>query len=81
MAVNSSGEEVLPVVAVYFDTPEHPGKFIAVRHWATLGRVTPDLYPLKIGDSLEEVRSVIPPGMHRFDPLHGDAFEIVETWI
>jgi len=80
MAVNSSGDEVLPVVAVYYDTPEHPGKFVARRHWASLGRVTPD-HLLQVGDTLAEVRGVVAPGMRRYDPPPGAGIDIVETWI
>lgn len=76
-----SEEDRLPMVAVYFNPSDYPGRFIARRFWVAGGVITAEMDPIAVGQSLAAVQECIPPGMTRLSPLPGDENTIVETWL
>jgi hypothetical protein len=71
----------LPIVVIYENPLDYPGKFVARRQWASAGRVEVEPEPLIVGDSLTEVRGVIPDGMVCLDRDPSDEPQIVECWV
>jgi len=67
----------LPIITVYFNTKDFPGKYVARLFEAPL----PTKYHV-VADSLEEVRKSIPYGrFSRLDRSEVDDPVIVEIWI
>lgn len=74
-------DQILPIVVIYENPSDYPGKFVARRQWAGRGGVLLEPGPLIVGDSLTEVRGVIPDGMVRLPRDPNDEPQIVECWI
>jgi hypothetical protein len=70
---------LLPMWTVYESPADRPGVFLA-RLWL-VGRDIFHTDRFMIGDTLEEVRSMLPPGLTRLPRQDGDDACIVETWI
>ena len=72
--------ERLPLWVVYRPvTREYPGCWVTRMHVAL-----PDPKPTRFvmtHDSLEELRTILPPGLTRMHRCPGDAPEIEEVWI
>lgn len=74
-------DDVLPIVVIYHNPSDYPGKFVARRQWAGAGTVTVDPEPLIVGDSLTEVRAIVPASMTRIPRDPNDEPQIVECWL
>lgn len=73
-------QRALPIWCVTHDPSDLPGLYVARLHITKAGSV----YVTTIaatGDTLESVRSVLPPGLIRFDRAPQDEPQIVETWL
>lgn len=72
--------DALPMWVVYANPSDFPGKFVVRRQLVYAGQVVPDHKPRFVGDSLEEARASIPPGLYRQNRHPEDESQIVETW-
>lgn len=68
----------LYVWTIYASPRDATGQFIA-RKWSTLSLTEPVGEPL-YGQTLEEIRGKLPPGLHRQQRKHLDDPCVVETW-
>jgi len=69
----------LKIIAIYYNTPEHPGMFVVREFFShkegiTLGAI------LGIAKTLTEARKYLPPYLHRFSRTPEDDAELIETW-
>lgn len=75
------GDKLLTIWVIYFNPRDHPGKFVLRGQDAVQGGgVQPHLEAF-VGDSLEEVRQALPPGLVWMPRHSSDDPVIVETWI
>lgn len=76
-------KRLLPVVVIYQDPSDFPGKFVARRQWVTKGgTIEIEACPLAVVDSLDEARAVVPAQQsYRADRLPNDDPSILEIWI
>lgn len=68
--------EKLELWTIYRYPKDYPDKFVARKF--ILDKPTEERL---IGDTLEEVRSLLPKGLIRFDRSPNDILSIVETWM
>ena len=66
----------MPLFTVYYNPDDFPGRFV-VRLW-DMEQSTPFAI---LGESLEDVRSKLPHGLHRLPRNTNDAPAIIETWL
>jgi hypothetical protein len=65
---------------IYERPRDFPDKFVARPHFIGPGWSTPLSYQ-KVANSLEGVRAMLPPGLHRMERQRDDDPVIVETWL
>lgn len=70
--------DVLDIWVVRFNIVEYPGKYILHRERAMGPPITEVKF--SVTDSLDAVRQMLPPGLHRLPRQPGDQPNIVETW-
>lgn len=75
------GEDVMPMVVVYWNTQDYPDLYVARQHDIGVGRVAVHPEPLKVSPSLDEVRAVVPVGMVPMAPAGNDDPNIVEVYV
>jgi hypothetical protein len=70
------------IMWVIYDSPKDArmARFVARKFEIGPGTVTPTRDAFE-GDTLEEMRSLLPPGLHRLAREPGDDPVIVETWL
>lgn len=68
--------EKLEIWVVYDKPIDYPDKYV-VRKWL-YDKPTETFYT---ADTLEDIRSKIPEGLHKLDRFSGDDPKIIETWI
>lgn len=71
----------LPVVVIYHDPLDHPGRWVTRRQWAGRGQVEVEAEPLAVVDSLEQARDAVPAGMVCLPRSPDDEPQIVELWV
>ena len=77
--MNTTGD-YLSMWVIYEDPTDNPGKFVARMHMA--GRECYGATELHVvGDSLDEVRDKLPPGVVNIGRQIGDEPHIVEVWL
>lgn len=69
----------LPMFTVYFNPPDHPGKYVVRMHVVEAGGSRPTNEGV-VADDLETVRSVIPHGLTCMPRDPNDEKQIVEVW-
>lgn len=69
----------LSIWTLYHNAPGHRGGYVAKR-WVIAPVPTATDEELT-ADTLDEIRSLLPPGLYRMNRNPGDAPEIVETWL
>lgn len=76
-------ERILPIVVIYANPSDYPGKYVTRRQWACDdGAVRVEVDALAVVDTIEEARTAVPPETDfRLDPQPGDDPTIVECWI
>jgi hypothetical protein len=75
-ALRVAREDALPIWTVYRHPTDAPGMYVA-RMWL---ETRPTLEKFE-APTLEEVRAMLPPGLHRLERHPQDDPVIVETWI
>lgn len=70
--------DAISMIVVYRNPSDHPGKYVARQHDIGRGRVAVHPKPLKVADTLDEVRDAIPGDMMRMPPSDTDDPCIVE---
>lgn len=70
----------LVMYTIYHSPTDFPGRWV-MRPWAAASGETLIAGPARLGDSIEEVRAHVPPGLIRFVRQPDDHPHIVETWI
>lgn len=65
---------------VYDHPLDFPEAFVVRAHRVTAGRSEPT-DKIFVAPTLEEVRTLVPPGLHRLNRRPDDDPKIVETWI
>lgn len=73
-------KDVLHVWTVYARPSDYPDKFVA-RRWDISNGVTVATSDMFTADSLEEVRTLLPQGLHCLRRFSGDDPTIAETWL
>ena len=68
--------EKLELWTIYKHPEDYPDKFVARKF--ILDKPTEDIL---IGNSLQEVRNMLPKGFTRFERNPNDVLSIVETWL
>jgi hypothetical protein len=74
--------EVLRMWTVYYNPSDYPGRYVARMH--VVGKNKNESGPtdqMFTGDSLEEIRGLIPYGLVCLTRQEGDDSSIVETWL
>lgn len=74
----------LPVIVIYSDPIDFPGRYVTRRQWALRGslQIEVEAEPLAVVDTIEEARAAVPPAQdHRLDRDPDDDPAIVECWI
>lgn len=76
-------ERVLPVVVIYENPLDFPGRFVVRRQWACKGdKVEIEVDPLAVVDTLEQARAAVPMEQDaRVDRDPDDDSKIVECWV
>ncbi|VVC75956.1 hypothetical protein AQUSIP_12570 [Aquicella siphonis] len=69
----------LRIIAVYYNTADHPGMFIVREFFShkdgiTLGAI------LGLTKTLDEARKLVPPYLHRSSRTPEDEPTLIETW-
>ena len=54
-------ERVLPIIVIYKNPLDHPGKYVVRRQWAGQGNVLIEPGALAVVDTLDEARAAVPP--------------------
>lgn len=80
-ADNVSGETALKMYVVTENPSDFPGKCVVRIHNIYPGRVEPDAEPFAIGDSIDDVRAQLPPGLIQSAPSPRDDKVIREVWL
>ena len=73
---NTDQDDDLSMWIVYEDTPEFPNQYVARRY---LLDVETDDYV--VGDTLNDVRAKLPPGLMRIERSAKDHPQVRESWI
>ena len=68
--------EKVELWTIYKHPKDYPNKFVARKF--VLDKPTEEIL---IGDTLEEVRKLLPKGLTRFERNPSDVLSIVETWL
>jgi hypothetical protein len=77
--------ETLPIYVVYFNAKDYPGVYVARRqvcgafNGVPTVKVDPEICAWSL--SLDALRSLLPPGLHRIPPMPGDDPVVVEVWL
>lgn len=81
--MTDKAERVLPIIVIYANPLDHPGKYVTRRQWARRGgTVEAELEPLAVVDTLAAARAAVPPECDtRLDRDPADEPQIVECWI
>lgn len=73
--MNSKVNDKLDIWTVYFNPKGYPGQYV-VRKWEWENQTDIEI----IGNTLQEVRSQIPPDLKKLDRQAGEDTCIVESW-
>lgn len=71
-------EIAVPNYTVYFSPRDYPEQYV-VRLWDASGLKATNC--IAIGNTIQEVRAALPPGLTRFQRQADDDPNIVETWL
>lgn len=72
----------LPLVVIYSNPFDYPGRYVARIQWAMPGGVVQaDKEPLVVVDTLEQARAAVPGGMTMLPRDPRDEPQIVEVWL
>lgn len=66
---------------IYSNPRDYPGQFVARRWFVPTGGVVMASNDMFVGDSLNELRELLPPGLVNIGRMPGDEPQIVEVWI
>lgn len=69
-----------PLISVYLNPKDYPGKFVARLFDIQAGHVCITRY-IMISDSLEDIRNEMPAGLYRLDRTQDDDLELLEVWV
>jgi hypothetical protein len=73
---NTDQSDDLSMWVVYEDTPEFPNQYVARRC-----RLDVDTGDYVVGDTLNDVRAKLPPGLMRLERSAHDHAQVRESWI
>lgn len=73
-------KEIMPIWTVYRHPLDYPKGFVARLFVTSAGKSGPTGNAI-FGDTLDEVRHALPPGLWRMRRMEGDDPKIVETWL
>jgi hypothetical protein len=72
-------ENTLSIWTIRYNPSDFPGKFTARRHWILPTSIaTQEVF---IGETLEEIRKMLPKGLYRIPRSPEDDPVIIESWI
>jgi hypothetical protein len=74
-------ENLLPILTIYENPSDYPGKFVARMHAVSGGGLRVANTPLGICETLKEVQALVPPGAVKLMRNPEDDPCIVESWI
>jgi hypothetical protein len=69
------------VWVIYRNPTDYPGRYVLRKQLARLGEVWAEREPRAVGDTIEEIRGVLPDFLARMDRHPDDEPQIVETWV
>ena len=76
-----TGRPAMPMWTVYQNPKDYPGQFVARRFVIIgMGHVAPT-DDVVVGQTLDQVRTLLPPGLYRLERMPGDDAKIVEVWL
>jgi hypothetical protein len=76
-----SEDSLLPVYTVYFNPADFPGKYVVRRFLVHPNDPRPDPSPMHVGNTLDDARDAIPPGLYCFSAAQEDDSSIIESWM
>lgn len=84
--INSFTEDIeirkisnLPMISIYFDPKDYPGKYVARVFDISVGKVNATRY-IMLSDNLEDLRSAMPTNFTHMDKSPNDDPQLLEVW-